>query len=96
MMNNTEKALIMAETSQHLIDMIQKRLKSRLDALSALQSSPMDNIPDEVKKMREVEASKIRAVMQEQTDLIEIIQVIFPKPTISTLAKSTKKRNANS
>jgi uncharacterized membrane protein len=83
-MSNTDndfKTMIMAETAQHLVEMIQKRVASRLSALNALQSPPLDNIPDEVKKMREIEAGKIRAVMQEQTDLIEIIQMLFPKTT---------------
>jgi predicted amidohydrolase len=73
------KAQIMHETAKDLIDMIQNRLNSRVTTLVTLQSSPLDAIPDEVKKMREVEASRIRAVMQEQTDLIEIIKILFPK-----------------
>jgi predicted amidohydrolase len=68
----------MADTAKHLNDMIQKRLNNRVEALNTLESSPMDNLPDEVKKMREIEAGKIRAVMQEQKDLIEIVKILFP------------------
>lgn len=73
-----QNALIMVQTANQLIEMIQKRLNNRIEALNALSSSPMDNSPDEIKKMREIEASKIRAVLQEQKDLIEIIRMLFP------------------
>jgi uncharacterized membrane protein len=75
-----EKTQIMADTTQHLIDMIQKRINNRIEALNALAASPLDQmISDEVKKMREIEAGKIRAVLQEQKDLIEIMHLLFPK-----------------
>lgn len=68
----------MAETANQLVDMIQRRYNNRFDTLNTLAGSPLDNIPDEVKKMREIEAAKIRAVMQEQKDLMEIIKMLFP------------------
>jgi predicted amidohydrolase len=77
-LSTTDKAIIMAETAAQLADMIQKRLSNRIEALNALSASPMENLPDEVKKMREIEGGKIRAVMQEQKDLIDIIKVLFP------------------
>ena len=79
----------MSDTAQHLIDMVQKRLNNRVDALNALSSTPMDYISDEVKKMREIEAGKIRSVMQEQKDLIDIMNLLFPKPG----KPETKKKN---
>jgi len=88
-MSTTSKAIIMSETAQHLVNMIQKRMASRVNALSALQLSPMDALPDEVKKMREIEASNIRAVMQEQSDLIEIINILFPQLNIPIPPKKT-------
>lgn len=74
--------MIMAETAEQLVNMIQARVKNRVQALNALSMSTMDlsAIPDDVKMMREIEAAKIRAVMEEQTDLIEIIHMLFPKP----------------
>ena len=77
-LQSKEKANIMTETANQLVDMIQKRYNSRFDTLNTLAGSPMDNIPDEVKKMREIEAAKIRSVMQEQKDLMEIIKMLFP------------------
>lgn len=65
-------------TVKQLNDMIQSRLNNRIEALNHLEPSPMDSgIPDEIKKMREIEACKIRAVMQEQKDLIELIKLLF-------------------
>lgn len=78
-MEANEKTIIMVETAQSLKDMVQKRMANRMNALTTLQTSPMESIPDDVKQMREVEASRIRAVMQEQSDLIEIIEMLFPQ-----------------
>jgi hypothetical protein len=81
MMDNQEKIAIMATTANQLVTMIQARVKTRMDtltALSAVSENPIDNSPVEVKQMREMEASKIRAVMQEQHDLIAIIKMLFP------------------
>lgn len=89
-MNTEEKIKLMAETSQNVIDIIQKRQASRLKALDALSSSPLDNIPDEVKKMREIEAAKIMAVMQEQSDLIDIVRMLFPKTQTVPLKRKAK------
>lgn len=77
-MDNNEKSKAMTEAAKQLSTMIQNRLNSRVDALNALQASPMDSVPDGVKEMREIEAAKVRAVMQEQKDLLEIIRMLFP------------------
>lgn len=77
-MTDQEKTLVMIETARNLVDMIQRRLNNRIEVLNTLQGSPVESVPDEVKKMREIEAAKIRAVMQEQKDMIEIIKALFP------------------
>ncbi len=68
----------MAETAQQLIDMIQTRYNNRSKVLTTISDVTMENVPDEVKTMREIEAAKIRAVMSEQMDLIEVIKILFP------------------
>lgn len=81
-MNNLiheEKTQIMIATADILIEMIQKRMNNRIKALNELETSPLDNLPDQVKQMREIEASKIRMVVQEQMDLVEIMRSLFPK-----------------
>lgn len=90
---SNENVKLMAEISQTIINVIQSRQSSRVKALTALASSPMDNIPDEVKKMREIEAAKIRAVMQEQDDLIDICKMLFPQ--VATSNKQVKKKDNN-
>lgn len=91
-MDAKEKLQIMDAISQNVIDLIQKRQASRVKALDALGNASMENLPDEVKKMREIEAGKIRAVMQEQTDLIEIIQAIFPKVPLEVKGERNKRQ----
>jgi uncharacterized membrane protein len=77
-MNNNDKFQTMTEAAKQIKDIIQGRLNNRLEALNTLSGSSLDNVPDEVKKMREIEAGKIRAVVQEQKDLIELIKSIYP------------------
>lgn len=73
-----EKKKIMSNTAKSLIDVIQKRLNNRIESLNQLENTQLDNFGEEVKKMREIEAGRIRAVMQEQKDLIEFMKVLFP------------------
>ena len=74
-------AQAMYDAAQRLIEMVQRRMNDRVRILQELNVTPMDNIPDAVKEMREVEAVKLRAVIQEQMDLIDTMKIIFPKPT---------------
>lgn len=77
-MEASKELEIMAATVKTIKDLLQKRLNNKVDLLNTLQSQPLDNIPDAVKLKREEEASRVRAVMQEQKDLIEIINALFP------------------
>ncbi len=59
--------------------MLQKRMNSRIELVNTLLNSPLDSaLPESVKEMREREAEKLRAVIQEQKDLLELIEVLFP------------------
>ncbi len=73
----------MAETAQQLVDLIQKRMNQRFAILNALQTSPLDNLPNDVKMMREIEAKAVRAVMQEQSDIMDMINALFPSVRIA-------------
>jgi hypothetical protein len=77
-MNDKQKECVMVATAQSLIDMIQRRLANRVAALSAIAASPLDNLPNDIRTMREIESAKIRSVMEEQSDLIEIIKMLYP------------------
>ena len=78
-MNNNDKIQLMNDTLKPIVDLIESRLNSRLDMLSTLASQPLDSsIPESVKEMRETESSKIRAVVQEQRDLLATIKALYP------------------
>lgn len=79
-MKEKEKSIVMLATIQSVKDLIQKRMSKRLETLNTLEtaSSTLDNLPESVKVKREEEASKIRAVLQEQNDIIDILNMLFP------------------
>lgn len=78
-LNDKEKLAIMSATVKPILDLLQTRLSKRFETLNTLSNTTIDSsIPESVRKMREEEASKIRAVIQEQSDLIEIIKVLYP------------------
>lgn len=77
-MDDNKQLEIMSATVNSIKDLLEKRLSNRLDALQAISSSSLDNVPEIVQKMREDEASKIRAVIQEQRDILDIIKSLFP------------------
>lgn len=77
-MDDKIKLQIMSTTIKPIKELLQKRLSNKLELLNTLQSSSLDNIPEQIQKMREEEAARVRAVMQEQKDLIEIINALYP------------------
>ena len=77
-MTDKEKIQIMSETVKPIVDLIQARLNSRLDVLNTLAIQSIDNVPESIKKMREDESSRIRAVVQEQRDLLATINALYP------------------
>lgn len=81
-MNNdnptNEKLQFMTDGAKQIHNLILNRMNSRLEALKAFEPANLSQLPDEVKVAREVEASRIRAVVQEQKDLLEIIKIIYP------------------
>lgn len=68
----------MAETVGTFKKLLQSRLSNKVELLNTLQDNISDTTPESIKKMREEEAARVRAVMQEQKDLIEIINALFP------------------
>jgi hypothetical protein len=77
-MDDKIKLQIMSATIKPIKDLLQKRLANKVELLNTLQSSSLDNIPEQIQKMREEEAARVRAVMQEQKDLIEIVNALYP------------------
>ena len=77
-MNDKQIVEVMQQTIKPILDLLNSRMKLRVETLNTLQAATLDNAPESVKLMREQEASKVRAVLQEQTDLIEIIKALYP------------------
>lgn len=76
-----EKFKLMKATADQLVGMIKKRLNNRMKVVQVLEDkNPLEgpDVPKEVQQMREIELMKVRAVMQEQLDLIEIIKMLYP------------------
>jgi hypothetical protein len=78
-MDNDKELKIMSATVNSIKDLLQERLDGRLDALQALTNTSMDGLPEVIQKMREEEAAKIRAIVQEQRDILSIIKSLFPQ-----------------
>lgn len=96
-MNDKDKIEIMAATIKPVVDLIQNRLDSRLDLLQTLTIQPLDSIPESIKNKREDECAKIRAVVQEQRDLLATIKALFPivdVPVAKPQKKATVKKAA--
>lgn len=77
-MNDKEKLEFMQQVVNPIIALIQQRLDTRLDMLNTLAVQPLDTMPESIKRMREEESSKIRAVVQEQRDLLATIKTLYP------------------
>lgn len=79
-MDNNKELKLMNDAVNTIVSIVQKRLNSRTEALEAITASSMDSIPESILKMREDEAVKIRAVAQEQREILAIIDSVFPQP----------------
>ncbi|HEX8575769.1 MAG TPA: hypothetical protein VF677_05705 [Flavobacterium sp.] len=77
-MDEKKQVEIMSATVNSIKELLEKRLSNRLDALEAIATTSLDNVPESIQKMREEEASKTRAVIQEQRDILDIIKSLFP------------------
>jgi hypothetical protein len=71
-----EKIKLMAEVKQNIIDYLQEELKINSDALKTYEDrdNPMQNSDAEIKKMRELEAIKLRDRIHELTRHIAVIK----------------------
>lgn len=70
--------IVMAEMKSKIEKMLQGRLANRIEASSAFDSGPLDNMPESVKQMRELQKAQNSAVMQELKDLISVLNLMYP------------------
>jgi hypothetical protein len=77
-MDEKKQIEIMAATIKPVKDLLNKRMLNKVELLNTLSANTLDTIPESIKLKREEEAARVRAVIQEQKDLIEIINALFP------------------
>ena len=77
-MEDKIKLEAMSATVNSIKKLLEVRLEKRLNALEAISSSPLDGLPETIQSKREDEVAKIRAVVQEQRDILDIINYLFP------------------
>jgi hypothetical protein len=78
-MTADEKIRFMNDVVKPIKKMLKARIKARKDAMTAYESNILDQLPDEVKVIREKEAVVIRAVMTEQQDLLDVLDLMYPE-----------------
>ena len=70
---------VMDATVKSIVDLMQGRLNINTDALLAIENAnAIDMVPDDVKKMREVQATALRAVIREIKEEIAIVKAMYP------------------
>lgn len=72
------KTDVMNATVNSIKSNIQDRMNKRIEVMNTLSGQPLDNLPESVKLEREKECGRLRAVIQEQSDLISLINALFP------------------
>jgi hypothetical protein len=76
-MDAKEKLQIMAEVQRTVIDYLQDEVKINSDALRAYDT-PITDSDSEVRKMREIEAIKLRDRINELNRHIAVIKRMYP------------------
>lgn len=69
---------LMEEAVKKIKKMVKSRLEQREAALPAYEPSSIESLPDAVKISREHDASNLKAVIQEQKDLMAILDFMYP------------------
>ena len=77
-LSDKQKIEIMAQTVKPITEFIEQRMKSRQEMLNTLAVQPVDSTPESIRKSREEESAKLRAVIQEQNDILATIKVLYP------------------
>lgn len=75
-MNTEEKLKLMKEVKSSILDYLQEELKINADALKSYEEkdNPIQNSDTEIKRMREIEAIKLRDRIHEITRHIAVIK----------------------
>jgi signal-transduction protein with cAMP-binding, CBS, and nucleotidyltransferase domain len=76
-LSTEEKIKFMAEVVKPIVNLLDKRMKNKLEALKAYDG-PINDSDSEIKKMREIEAIKLRHEVDVLKDLSDIVQAMYP------------------
>lgn len=69
----------MQKTVKPIVELLERRLETRQAVIETLSANAIDTtVPESVKLMREQEAARARAVVQELKDLLAIIKALHP------------------
>lgn len=77
-METNEKLLLMAVLKNNIIDYLTEELRINSIALKAYEDAPIQEQDPEVKKMREIEAIKLRDRSHELNRHIAVIKLLIP------------------
>lgn len=79
-MSSEKKTIeIMQKTVKPIVELLERRLETRQAVIETLSANAIDTtVPESVKLMREQEAARARAVVQELKDLLAIIKALHP------------------
>lgn len=70
---------IMQKTVKPIVELIEQRLETRQAVINTLSANAIDtSVPESVKLLREQEAARVRAVVQELKDLLAMIKALHP------------------
>lgn len=76
-MTTDEKLKLMAEVVKPIIQLLDKRMNNKMEALKAYDG-PINVSDAEIKRMREIEAIKLRHEVDVLRDLKDIVQAMYP------------------
>lgn len=68
----------MAEVVKPITKMLDKRMRNKMDALEAFNLPILDGDP-EIKRIREMEAMKLRHEVAVLRDVIDVIEAMYPQ-----------------
>jgi hypothetical protein len=77
-MDTTEKKQIMASTVKPIVNLLEKRMGNKMEALKAYEG-PIKDANDEISRIREIEAVKLRHEIDVLKDLGDIVKAMYPE-----------------
>ena len=77
-MTDKELKAFMDNTVKPIKKMIKARIKTRQDAMAAFDNGLLENLPESVRVIRENENVIQRAIIREQQDLLEVLDLMYP------------------